>query len=119
MALPQVIPKGCMLQLPPRKAPFLDLLRRGGSLLLEKGRDTASHPDCAASQGLFCHLTGKVVLIVHEIVDSSKVPGQVKHGPLDNHNLVPNLGPCGHHIEGAKGGNSDPLRVEEKGRAEG
>ena len=44
VALPQVIPKGCMLQSPPRKAPFLDLLRRGGSLLLEKGGDTPASP---------------------------------------------------------------------------
>ena len=119
MTRPQAFPKGCLLQSLPRKAPVLDLLHRGGSLLLEKGRDTASHPNCAASQGLMCSLTRQVILIVREIVDSSKVPGQAKHGPLDNHNLVPNLGPCGHHIEGAKGGNSDPLRVEEKGRAEG
>ena len=51
MALPQVIPKGCMLQLPPRKAPFLDLLRRGGSLLLEKGGDTPASPRLCSQPG--------------------------------------------------------------------
>lgn len=109
MAPPQAFPKGCLLQSLPRKAPFLDLLRRGGSLLSEKGCDIPFHPDRAGSQGLIRHLTGKVVFIVHGIVHSCKVPGQAKHRPLDNHSLVPNLCPCGDHIEGAKGGNSDPL----------
>ena len=119
MTRPQAFPKGCLLQSLPRKAPVLDLLHRGGSLLLEKGRDTAPHPNCAASQGLMCSLTRQVILIFRESVDTCKVPGQAKHGPLDNHGLVPNLDPFGDNIEGAKGGNSDPLQVEENGRAKG
>lgn len=88
-------------------------------MLSEKGRDAPLHPDHAASQGLICHLTGQVVLIVHEAVDNCKALGQAKHGPLDNDALVPNLGLRGDHIEGAEGGNSDALQGAEKGRAEG
>ena len=122
---PQAFPKGCLLQSLPRKAPVLDLLHRGGSLLQRnvsdpgKGHDTPLHPDRAASQGLMCSLTRQVILIFREVVDTCKVPGQAKHGPLDNHGLVPNLDPFGDNIEGAKGGNSDPLRVEENRRAKG
>ena len=109
LAFPQAFPKRCLLQSSPRKALCLDLLRRGGSLLSEKGCDTPLHHDRAASQCSVRRLTRQVVPIVHEIVDNCKVPGQAKHGPLENHDLVPNLGPSGEHIEAAEGRNSHPL----------
>ena len=87
--------------------------------VLEKGCDIPVHPRRAASQGLILRPTRPVILIVHEVVDYCKVPGQPKHGPLDNHSLIPNLDPFGDNIKGAKGGNSDPLQMEDNGRAKG
>ena len=51
MALLQAFPKGCLLQPTPRKAPFSDLLQRGGSLLSEKGCDIPPSPRPCSQPG--------------------------------------------------------------------
>ena len=122
MVLLQEFPKGCLLQLLhcPQKPPFLDLLRREDSLLWRSVSDPGKGcDDRATNQGLILLLTGQVVFVVPEAVDNHEVPGQPKHGPLDNHHLIPSLDACGDHVKGANGGNSDPLQAEEKGKAEG
>ncbi|KAM4637286.1 uncharacterized protein AAGF69_017380 [Amazona ochrocephala] len=79
--------------------------------LIPKGCGTQPYPG-----GGIHHLTTKV-LTLQEVVDQSQVPGHAEHGLPDGHGAVPNLDPCGDHIEGAEGGNSDAL--ERKGRAKG
>lgn len=56
---------------------------------------------------------------LHQVVDARKVPGQAKRRPLQSHGSILSLNPFGDDAEGTEGGNSDPLRVKEKGRAEG
>ena len=56
---------------------------------------------------------------LHQVVDARKVPGQAKRRPLQSHGSILSLNPFGDDGEGTEGGNSDPLRVKEKGRAEG
>ena len=53
-----------------------------------------------------------------EVVHSYEVAGQVKHGPAQSHCPVLSTDVLGDGVKGAKGGNPDPLRVEEKGKAE-
>lgn len=55
------------------------------------------------------HLTGQVGLVVHEVVANHEVPGQVERGSVDGHIFISNLDLLRHDIEGAQGGNSDPL----------
>ena len=52
-------------------------------------------------------------------MDARKVLGQVKHRPLHGHVSFPNSDPFRDNAEGTEGGNSDPLCMEEKGRAKG
>lgn len=53
------------------------------------------------------------------MTDARKVPGQAKRRPLHSHGSMLSLNPFGDNAEGTKGGNSDVLCVEEKGKAEG
>lgn len=117
----QAFPKGCVLQSwhHPEKPQFWACSAEGELLsgsILDPGKGCN---DCAASRGLIRRLTGQVGLVIRQVVANCKVCGQVKRGALDSHGPVSNLDPLEDSVEGAEGGNPDPLQVDEKGRAEG
>lgn len=114
VALLQAFPKGCMLEsLHCLEKPSFWSCSAEGELLERSISDPRKGcNDPAASQGLIHHLTRQVGLVIHQVVDNCKVPGQVKHRPLDSDSLISNLDPFGDSIEGAEGGNSDPLQAK-------
>ena len=77
------------------------------------------HSSCLCSKkGFKPPRTWQVILVIREVTDARKVPGQVKRRPLKSHGSILSLDLLGGNAEGTEGGNSDSLHVEEKGRAE-
>lgn len=76
-----------------------------------------SRPVC--QQGLNSPPTCQEFLITCQIVDVQKVPGQAKRRPLHNQGALLSPDLFEDDVEGTEGRNSDPLRVEENGRAQG
>ncbi|OPJ67553.1 hypothetical protein AV530_000350 [Patagioenas fasciata monilis] len=79
-------------------------------LMIQKVSSIPSGPSKKGS------VTQKVGLVIHEVVADHEVPGQVERGPMDGHLFISNPDLLRHNIEGAQGGNSDPL---EKTRTQG
>ena len=72
-----------------------------------------------ASKSLIPPPTWQGLPVGLEVVRGYEVCSQVKHGPLQSHRPVLSPDVFGDGVKEAKGGNPDPLQVEEKGRAEG
>ena len=65
----------------------------------------------------FPFLPGRDSLRVLEVVRGYQVCREVKHRPLQSHGPLLSPDVFGDGVKGAKGGNPDPLQVEEEGRA--